>query len=381
MLTEKDINIFTIVKDKNNISPLRQWCIDSWHKCMPNANVMIFDFDDMRNPKWIYYDVIKNDKLIKIGINNDKLRRETIDIIYLNQFTGDLCKTKALNSLLLNLSTDCVRLRLLEAIPNALYLDSDTFMTESVLKYCNKYPEFINDPYQYVHKFGGVNTCFGVFSKNKSQFITQLIEFYESTDYLHFYDDAAIIAFLNKIRSDKKFYSLNEKTFGPDNEYIMNNLGESIINMVNSKGSESLIHLHLSSAERYGLHMNSPSKKLIKIYYIFDEVLKMSDLEKQKLNDILMLKYGELSFKGQDMVYLMSADGDNVFQIFDHHFDVSKIRIYCYTQLFDKEFLQRLKSEIIKQTKHYLKEYGDHVFESSLDIDSVDNVEFQELIF
>jgi hypothetical protein len=159
----------------------------------------------------------------------------------------------------------------------------------------------------------------------------------------------------------------------------MNNLGESIINMVNSKGSESLIHLHLSSAERYGLHMNSLSKKLIKIYYIFDEVLKMSDLEKQKLNDILMLKYGELSFKGQDMIYLMSADGDNVFQIFDRHFDVSKIRIYCYTQLFDKDFLQRLKPEIIKQTKHYLKEYGNHVFESSLDVDSVDDVVFEAL--
>ena len=63
MLTEKDINIFTIVKDKNNISPLRQWCIDSWHKCMPNANVMIFDDSDLNNPKWKYYDVIKNDKL------------------------------------------------------------------------------------------------------------------------------------------------------------------------------------------------------------------------------------------------------------------------------------------------------------------------------
>ena len=373
-MVTRDINIFTIVKDKNTISPLRQWCIDSWHKCMPEANIMIFDDKDLTNPNWEYYDIIKDDKLLNISTNNDVLRRKNIELIYLNQFTGNLCKTSALNSLLCNLSTDSVRLRLLNHIKNALYLDSDTYMTESVLKYCNEYPEFINDPYGYVPKFGGVNTCFGLFSKDKSQFITKLIEFYESVSGLYFYDDAAMISFLNDIRIRKYLGSLSVS----DNEYVAKSLGVSFINATNSEGFESLIHLHLSSTERYGLHMDAPSKKLVKIYYTFDEVLKMSNLEKQRLNDILMLKYNELLPKGQDMVYLMSADGDNVFQIFDSHFNIGKIRIYCYTQLFNVEFLQRLKPEIIKQTKHYLKEHSD--FESlRLDISSVDNVEFEML--
>ena len=365
MLTEKDINIFTIVKDKNTISPLRQWCIDSWKKCMPEANIMIFDDSDLNNPNWKYYDVIKNDKLFNISLHNDTIKREKILVTYLNQFTGGLHELEFVNSLLCNVSTDCIRLKLLYNIPNALYLDSDTFMTESLLRYCNEYPEFINDPYGYVGKYGGVNTCFGLFSKNKSEFIEKLIEFYDENydRYRFYYDDAAMVSCVRKLNRN------------------ISDMGVSVINMRNNAGNESLVHLHLSSTERYGLHITDKSKKLIKVYYTFKEVLKLSGEEKTKLETLLMWKFNELSKQGQDLIYLISADGENVFQIFDNHFDISKIRIYCYTQLFDEEFLKRLKPEIIEQTKKYIKENDKCYFRDSYCLSDIDNVEFQELIF
>ena len=365
MLTEKDINIFTIVKDKNNISPLRQWCIDSWKKCMPNANIMIFDDCDLNNPNWKYYDIIKNDKLFNISIHNDTIKRERILLTYVNQFTGGLHEIDFVNSLLCNVSTDCIRLKLLYNIPNALYLDSDAFMTESVLKYCNMYSEFINDPYGYVNNFGGVNTCFGLFSKNKSEFIEKLIDFYDKNyNQFHYYcDDAAMVKCVRELNRN------------------ITDMGVSVINMRNDDGNESLVHLHLSSTERYGLHITDKSKKLIKIYYTFKEILKLSEEEKAKLKTILMMIHDKLFKQGQDLIYLMSADGENVFQIFDEHFDLSKIRIYCYTQLFNNDFLERLKPEIIEQTRKYIRENDKCYFRDSYNLNDVNNVEFEELLF
>ena len=167
MLTEKDINIFTIVKDKNNISPLRQWCIDSWHKCMPSANIMIFDDSDLNNPNWIYYDVIKNDKLW----NYYKHHKQT------NLGIDDDPNAESVSPV----STDSIRIRLLRAIPNALYMDSDAYLnirSNEFLDLCNKYGDVNINTYSM--KPGGVTFSFtGYFAGAKSEFLDDIIEYYD----------------------------------------------------------------------------------------------------------------------------------------------------------------------------------------------------------
>ena len=167
VLTEKDINIFTIVKDKNNISPIRQWCIDSWHKCMPNANVMIFDDSDLNNPNWKYYNVIKNDKLW----NYYKYHKQT------NLGIDDDPNAESVSPV----STDSIRIRLLRVIPNALYMDSDAYLnirSNEFLDLCNKYGD-VN--ISGIHKYENDDTIVftGYFAGAKNKFLNDIIEYYD----------------------------------------------------------------------------------------------------------------------------------------------------------------------------------------------------------
>ena len=163
MLTEKDINIFTIVKDKNTISPLRRWCIDSWKKCMPEANIMIFDDSDLNNPNWKYYDVIKNDKLWNYYKNR-------------TQFPS---KSDSISPI----STDSIRARLLKAIPNALFIDSDAYCnitSKEFLELCNKHYDtdlLLNETWFYGDK--PTFAFCGYFAGGKNKLLDDVIEHYD----------------------------------------------------------------------------------------------------------------------------------------------------------------------------------------------------------
>ena len=228
MLTEKDINIFTIVKDKNTISPLRQWCIDSWHKCMPEANIMIFDDNDLNNPNWKYYDVIKNDRLWNYYKNRKDILYEQNDIkVYKNKFIGTE------DSIRSPISTDSIRIRLLKAIPNALYMDSDAYLnitSKEFLELCNKYKEcdiYIDNPCYVLKKYDmNVFTFTGYFAGAKNIFLDNIIKYYDETPVKNVAEDATMVESL----IETEFFEEYRKILFPYSSYnhkVLQHLGYS----------------------------------------------------------------------------------------------------------------------------------------------------------
>ena len=328
MLTEKDINIFTIVKDKNNISPLRQWCIDSWHKCMPNANIMIFDDNDLNNPNWIYYDVIKNDKLYcKFDTNND--------FKYVKEYHGDFNWYIKLPLSKCNASTDSIRLKLLQYIPNALYIDSDGFMNESVLKYCNLYDTWILDPHNDYNNNKCVATWF-TFVKDRSKFIDNLIDFLstiESNNHL-------IDSFAFKKCCDK-YGGIFDLNLVVDNT-VCNHMWLSVCKQ---------LYLQYSSSFEF------KNKKIYKIYYTFDNIPTNHEKYMCFVNKLHEIYQNDKLKYDQQVCYIFAPNiGYDYKKCILDDFDNFDERIYRVFLLskFNQMTFEKYKYEFFKESSKYI---------------------------
>ena len=275
MLTEKDINIFTIVKDKNNISPLRQWCIDSWKKCMPNANIMIFADNDLNNPNWKYYDVIKNDRLWNYYKNR-------------TQFPS---KSDSISPI----STDSIRIRLLKAIPNALYMDSDAYLnitSKELLKLFNDHYDtdilieqihFNPDVSKTAHSFAFT----GYFAGGKNKLLDAGITCYNNISARDVFDDATMTL---------KYYN-----------HSYHNL--PYVNVSSSDGHHLQYHIALS-------HMNriiDNNRNMINTYIdtVNVVILKCQYLSKyHSLDDVIDYMFFKYNKCNDNNYYLIIVDGD-----------------------------------------------------------------------
>ena len=333
MLTEKDINIFTIVKDKNTISPLRQWCIDSWHESIPNANIMIFDDNDLNNPNWKYYDVIKNDRLWNYYKNRE--------------YEDCGCDLKFYRINYSPISTDSIRIRLLKAIPNALYMDSDAYLnitSKEFLELCNKYGDFninVHDlRYPYRFNFDGY------FAGAKNILLDNMIEYYSNMSERDIVCDHAMVQTFFKTTPRLKEY---------------NNIG--LFNTID----KNIIHLSLSSIKpfnikEYGINKivvyigdrtNSRINKLVEQYRASNEDHMYIDYIKNIIHDKLFnsgIRFG----KNELHIYLFnietvytSLDRDRIHHEDGRVFAIAKM----YHSFFDKlglhdEFVEKLKGTI-----------------------------------
>ena len=192
------INIFTIIPYSMREDPVRKACMESWKK-IPNANIYLFDAaTDIRDtfPGMLendkYYQLMNNNNKDEIDKNGNVVMHESYDAYYDEKTDNIVYKVLGGHSNKEGcFSFDSIRLKMLQEIPNAFYIDSDiyVFNIDIFVKICK------NDEFKKLD-WRGTNI---MWSKNKSYFLDKMIEFYDNELKEHvLWDYAADTVFLEK---------------------------------------------------------------------------------------------------------------------------------------------------------------------------------------
>lgn len=185
------INIFTIIPHSFREERVRKNCIESWKK-IPNANIYLFDAaTDIRDT---FPGMLENDKLYKMMNNENDGKQQINTNVSIYNKSENKIEYKDYNLSISNregaFSFDTIRLKMLQEIPNAIYIDSDIYIYD-IQRFLNVYDrcEFATMEWR--------STSF-VINKNKSIFIDKLLEFYDKELTKVCVDWSAITAFYNK---------------------------------------------------------------------------------------------------------------------------------------------------------------------------------------
>ena len=193
---ENKINIFTMIpygeaREKDYV--IRK-CIETWKK-IPNSVIYLFDIQDVKDT---FPGMVENDRYYKI-FNNEYLKpneepteKVTVyeshwwlnPIEYVRQY--DVVRKER------NLSTDILRLKLLQEIPNSIYMDSDMYIND-----VEGFLKTFNDPKNIHYKLKYQSSCCFCVKKGKmrSEIIDKLISFYEDINIPVQIDHSIYLAF------------------------------------------------------------------------------------------------------------------------------------------------------------------------------------------
>lgn len=193
---ENKINIFTMIpygeaREKDYV--IRK-CIETWKK-IPNSVIYLFDIQDVKDT---FPGMVENDRYYKI-FNNEYLKpneepTEEVSIYESHWWLNPIEYVRQCDCVRKerNLSTDILRLKLLQEIPNSVYMDSDAYIND-----VEGFLKTFNDPRNAHYKLKYQSNCFFCVKKGKmrSKIIDKLISFYEDIDIPVQIDHSIYLAF------------------------------------------------------------------------------------------------------------------------------------------------------------------------------------------
>jgi len=199
---ENKINIFTIIPyGKMREDALIKKCLDSW-KRIPNSVLYLFDLEkDVRDT---FPGMIENDPYYKV-FNNEYLKpgeepTETVPIyerfIYFDEFNKSVEHCQQVDTVIRkqrNISTDVIRLQMLQNIPNSVYIDSDMYLFD-----VDEFLRIFNDPSKTSYKDYTEGACAFCVKKgkNRSIILDEFMEYYNKSEIFE-YDYSAFRTFRN----------------------------------------------------------------------------------------------------------------------------------------------------------------------------------------
>ena len=152
-------------------------CIESWKK-IPNSVIYLFDMQDVKDT---FPGMVENDRYYKI-FNNEYLKpnekpTEKVIIYDSHWWLDPIEYVKGFEYFKKeqNLSTDILRLKLLQEIPNSVYMDSDMYIND-----VEGFLKTFNDPRNTCYKLKHQSSCCFCAKKGKirSEILDKLISFY-----------------------------------------------------------------------------------------------------------------------------------------------------------------------------------------------------------
>ena len=193
---ENKINIFTMIpygemREKDYV--IRK-CIESWRK-IPNSMIYLFDMQDVKDT---FPGMAENDRYYKI-FNNDYLKpnekpTEKVTIYEAYWWLDPIEYVRRYDYIRKeqNLSTDILRLKILQEIPNSVYMDSDMYIND-----VEGFLKTFNEPRNVCYKLKYQSSCCFCAKKGKmrSEIIDKLISFYNDTDIPVQIDNSIYLAF------------------------------------------------------------------------------------------------------------------------------------------------------------------------------------------
>lgn len=219
---ENKINIFTLIPyGKMREDIVVKKCIESWKK-IPNSAIYLFDMQDIKDT---FPGMVENDKYYKI-LNNEYLKpgeepTEKVQV-YMSKwwiFDGPLQYVPDAKVIKKeqNISTDILRLKILQEIPNSVYCDSDIYIydIEGFLRVFNdKRNVCYTDAWE-------SSCCFCVNKRNKKDqktgVLDKLISWYDKEPLQ--IDYSVYLSFTTRNRNDeiiKRF----DKPYNSDKPYL-----------------------------------------------------------------------------------------------------------------------------------------------------------------
>ena len=218
---ENKINIFTMIpygemREKDYV--IRK-CIESWKK-IPNSVIYLFDIQDVKDT---FPGMAENDRYYKV-FNNEYLKpnekpTEKVTIYDSHWWVNPIEYVKHYDCIRneRNLSTDILRLKLLQEIPNSVYMDSDMYIND-----VEGFLKTFNDPRNICYKLKYQSSCCFCVKKGKthSEIIDKLISFYNDVNIPIQVDSSIYLAFkATRIRMDNDIDKFLFKRFDEPYQY------------------------------------------------------------------------------------------------------------------------------------------------------------------
>ena len=188
---ETKINVFTLIPyGKMREDIVIKKCIESWKK-IPNSVIYLFDIQDIKDT---FPGMVENDKYYKI-LNNEYLKpgeepTEKVPLYGPEHWCPET--TYKISDYIIkkeqNLSTDILRLKILQEIPNSIYMDSDMYIINE-----KAFMDLLYDDKVRCYKNYLLPACSFVVKKGKERsfVIDEFIKHYDNLNDMIVYDHVA----------------------------------------------------------------------------------------------------------------------------------------------------------------------------------------------
>lgn len=389
---ENKINIFTLIPyGKMREDIVVKKCIESWKK-IPNSAIYLFDMQDIKDT---FPGMVENDKYYKI-LNNEYLKpgeepTEKIPLYEPEQWGCPETKYKVSDYVIKkeqNLSTDVLRLKILQEIPNSIYMDSDMYIINE-----KAFMDLLYDDRVRCYKNYLLPTCSFVVKKGKERsfIIDEFIKHYDNLNDMIVYDHVAWLIFYSafKIKYGSNKTKIEEFNLF-DNPYRANDINKNLPDDRRRVHPPYVIHLfslkHLIRQSKIrGIDFNdenvidfnvlcfdirndtfkfrcfSNNRNIVDIYLKMINMNKLSTNKSILLTDMIVFLTGN---EGSDVKNLSDFKNINDFN------DAS--RMMCFENLFELYTYYKCEKNI-DDFKQFLK---DNIIYNIMGIDKRCNIKF-----